>query len=230
MDAIGSKPPQIFSALFALAFLLAGRNQLALYEIEMVGPEAAKTPDEKSAYHVLRGVTLSMNGLPNLGAEQMEKGVAAGNQDAKKVGPQWLAAVHMLLAWNYISQRELKKADLEIVRATQAWPDNPVAVFLTGERLAADGQYEEAADSLEKATKGTKHEWLAKKLSARAREVRDKKGAAEPLFFDTGFMCNVMAVCVAEGTEEKAPKQLKGVVRAARWLSNKLDVGPPAKE
>ena len=230
MDAIGSSPPPGLSAIFALGFLLSGRNQLALYEIEMVGAKVPRTPDEKSAYHVLRGVTLSMNGLPNLGAEQMEQAAAAADRDPKAVGPKWLAVVHMVLAWNYISQRELKKADLEIVRAMQAWPDNPISVFLTGERFAADGQYEEAADSLAKATKGTKHEWLSKKLASRAREVRDKKGAAEPLFFDTGFMCNVMIFYVSESAEAKAPQQLKGVIPAARWLGNKLDVGAPAKE
>ena len=43
-------------------------------------------------------------------------------------------------------------------------------------------------------------------------------------------MCNVMIFYVSESADQKAPKQLKGVVRAARWLSNKLDIGPPAKE
>jgi len=104
----------------------------------------------------------------------------------------------------------------------RAWPDNPVCVFLTGERLAADGRYEKAAESLEKQAAGTQYEWLARRLTARARQVRDNKGEAAPLFTDTGFLCDVMIHCVGEKAQQKAPRQLKGAIAAARSLTQRV--------
>jgi len=230
MNALSSNPPAKLNVVLFIGSLLLSQNRLALYEMETVDPQLLVTPEEKSLFHLLRGVALSMNGFPKLGVEQGELAAAVGGQDPKSFGPEWLSLVHLVLASEYLCQNEGRKADLEVVRAMQVWPDNPLAVFLTGEKLAADGQYEQAAESLEKAATGTQYEWLAKKLSARAREVRDRKGDAKPLFTDIGFLCDVMVYCVAETAEEKAPRQLKGVVAAARSLGKRFLDALPTKE
>jgi hypothetical protein len=163
-----------------------------------------------------------MNGFPRLAVEQGELAAAAGGEDPKSMGPEWLGMIHFVLAYEHGRQGEWAKADHELVHLMQVWPDNPLAVFLTGEKLAADGQYEQAADSLEKAAAGTQGEWLAKKLAARAREVRDHKGDAKPLFTDTRFLCDVLVFCVAEKAKEKAPQRLKGFVASAQRLGQNL--------
>ena len=222
MDTIVAKPPPELAGLLAMGFLLAGQNRMALYEIEAVDPKLAITPVKKTAYHLLRGVTFSMNGLPRLGAEQVEASAAAAGQDPNSVGPQWLGTIHLYLVYEAISRRDFVAADMQLSRAMRAWPDNPVCVFLTGERLAADGRYEKAAESLEKQAAGTEYEWLARRLTARARQVRDQKGDAVPLFSDTGFLCDVMIHCVGEKAQQKAPRQLKGVIAAARSLTQRI--------
>ena len=50
-----------------------------------------------------------------------------------------LGSIHLVAALLYLDSRDYKRADVEIVRAMKVWPNNPVSVFLTGERLAADG-------------------------------------------------------------------------------------------
>jgi hypothetical protein len=222
MDALAANPSPQLAGLLAMGFLLAGQNRMALYEIEAVDPKLAITPVNKTAYHLLRGVTFSMNGLPRLGTEQVEASAAAAGQNPNSVGPQWLGTIHLYLAVDAISRRDFRAADMQLSRAMRAWPDNPVCVFLTGERLAADGRYEQAAESLEKQAAGTQYEWLARRLTARARQVRDNKGDAAPLFSDTGFMCDVMIHCVGEKAQQKAPRQLKGAIAAARSLTQRI--------
>jgi len=222
MDALAAKPPPELAGLLAIGFLLAGQNRMALYEIEAVDPKLAVTPVDKTAYHMLRGVTCSMNGLPRLGAEQIEVSAAAAGQDPNSIGPQWLGTIHLYLVYEALSRRDFREADMQLSRSMRAWPDNPVCVFLTGERLAADGRYEQAAESLEKEAAGTEYEWLARRLTARARQVRDRKGDAAPLFTDTGFLCDVMVHCVGEKAQQKAPKQLQGAIAAARSLTQRI--------
>ena len=231
MDAIVAKPPPELAGLLAMGFLLAGQNRMALYEIEAVDPKLALTPVKKTAYHLLRGVTCSMNGLPRLGTEQVEASAAAAGQDPNSFGPECLGTIHLYLVYDALSRRDFIAADMQLSRAMRVWPDNPVCVFLTGERLAADGRYEKAAESLEKQAAGTEYEWLARRLTARARQVRDQKGDAAPLFTDTGFLCDVMIHCVGEKAQQKAPRQLKGAIAAARSLTQRvLDHLGPATE
>ncbi len=43
-----------------------------------------------------------------------------------------------------------------------------------------------------------------------------------PVFTDTGFLCDVMIHCVGEQAEQKAPRQFKGAIAAARSLAQRI--------
>jgi hypothetical protein len=81
-------------------------------------------------------------------------------------------------------------------------------VFLTGERLAADGEYAKAADSMELAAKGTEGDWLAERIAKRARDVRDHPGESPSLVYDTDFQREVVFHYLAEAAK-KSPAAAK---------------------
>ncbi|MCE5324847.1 MAG: hypothetical protein LLG01_00375 [Planctomycetaceae bacterium] len=221
MNAMAEMPPPMTGVVLAVGHLSSGSMNAALYEVEMLNPNPT-SPQLRCGYHLLRGVVLSANGMPLLGAQEVEQCAAAADANPTMTGPQLLSTIHLILAYDHCTKRDLRSADLEVVRAMRAWPDNPMTVFLTGERLAADGKYEQAAESLEKSAKGAEHEWIAQKLAARARHVRDKKGDAEPLFSDTGFLCAVMVQYGGDSAKERAPHQLKGLITACQQLGKQL--------
>ncbi|MCE5277032.1 MAG: hypothetical protein LLG03_03260 [Planctomycetaceae bacterium] len=221
MNAMADTPPPMTGVVLAVGHLSSGSMNAALYEVEMLNPNPT-SPQLKCGYHLLRGVALSANGMPILGAQEVEHCAATGDANPAMTGPQLLSTIHLILAYDHCTKRDLRSADLEVVRAMRAWPDNPISVFLTGERLAADGKYEQAAESLEKSASGAEHEWLAQKLAARARHVRDKKGDAEPLFSDTGFLTAVLVEYGGEAAKDKAPAGLRGFITACQNIGRQL--------
>lgn len=182
LNRFSSQPPNEMNLLGALASVLSAQNRFALYEIELVQPESLKTREQRTQYRVLRGVILSQNDMRLLAMREFEKidALTAEGEDQQN-GPELLAGIHLYLAYMYLSNSDFRQADLELVRAIKIWPNNPLSVYLTGERLAASGEYERAADSLEEMAHGTSQEWLAKRVAQRARELRDRRGEAEPL-------------------------------------------------
>jgi hypothetical protein len=73
----------------------------------------------------------------------------------------------------------------------QIWPNNPVSVFLTGERLAANGERVKAADSLEQRARDSEDAWFAERVAERARELRGSEGEGQTLLHDKRFMTEV---------------------------------------
>ena len=166
LSGFGSQPPADLALLGALASVLSGQNRFALYEIELVDPKSLNTGDQRTQYHVLRSVILSQNELRHLAVLELDNIDIPGDGETSE--PQLLAGIHLWLAWLYLENGDYRKADLELVRAMRLWPNNPVSVFLTGERLAATGEYEKAAESLARASRDTSQEWLANRIAQRA--------------------------------------------------------------
>jgi len=176
LDALAKEPTPKLAMLAALAYLLTGQEALALYEIESVEAGSGRlyeSPDVVIGLRTLRGVILSSNDFPKLAVEELESAADGADAESKLLGPELLGSVHLLLAARQMHSGDLKGADENISRSLRVWPNNEVAVFLTGERLAADGKSAEAAESLEKLAAGTKGEALAAKIAARARAIRD---------------------------------------------------------
>ena len=231
LRGVASKPPPEMALGLAAAFLVTRKKEFALYEIEMIDPDAERTRDQRLHYHLLRGFIYSVNGLPLLAGEEINKAPGLNSKEDPSYGPQLLAGVNLLLAYIHIEAKDYEAADREIVRAMQAWPDNPIAVFLTGEKLAATGEYEKAALSLENSAKGTDNEWLAEKIARRARELRDNPGKSETLIHDDGFLCDIAIHYVARAARDSdAARSLQNSIESAKELSRKVVQQLPGAE
>ena len=221
MKAFRATPPPEMAQFLALAFLLAGRNRLALYEIEAVRPDAATTPQQARALRVQRGLIYAMNDLPRLAVAEIEASAVEGEDDVS--APELLAGIHLALGCLHLHNGDLQPADIELVRAMRVWPNNPLSVFLTGERLAAGGEHEKAAQSLDTLAAGTDREWLAAAIAKRARELRDEQGDARPLLHDTAFLRDVVGRYVLETAKDsQAMQTVRGWVGSARGFGARL--------
>lgn len=191
MEVFAQHPPLMAGPTLTLILLMGGQNELALVEAFSRDNERMRAePDARLCYHLLRAVTLSCNGLPRLAVAEAD--ACAGFSDTGTTGQELVGGVNLLVAGLYLHNKNPAEADLALGRALQACPDHPLAVFITGETLAAGGQYEQAAESLEAACRGTEDEWLARRLALRARATRDQRGEVKPLFTDATFLCEVV--------------------------------------
>lgn len=115
------------------------------------------------------------------------------------------------------------QADCATMGSLQALPNNPVAVFLTGERLAASGEPEQAADSLEAAARGTRAEWLAERIARRARELRDDPHASGTLVHDGAFLRDVVLFALSEAAQKSDVARVwHESLAAARSLAQRI--------
>ena len=224
LDALAKNPSPKLAMMAALASLLTGQETLALYEIESVEAGSGKlyeTPEAVIGLRTLRGVILSSNDFPKLAVEELESAAEGAGAESELIGPELLGSVHLLLAARHIRSGNLKQADGNIARSLRVWPNNEVAVFLTGERLAADGKTEEAAASLEKLAAGTKSEALAARIAARARAIRS--GESGSLIGDPKLLRELLVhyVLTKEGRSAVA-RSLKRALDAAETFAARL--------
>ena len=216
-----AQPPPELGLFLSVAFLTSARTRLALVEVEPLDPTAFESTEMRDLCLALRVVAYAMNDLPELALIEMQKLSTAA--DGRDYGPETLGTLHLVAALLYLDNRDTRRADVEIVRAMKAWPNNPVSVFLTGERLAADGKHEEAADSLEQAAAGTDLDWLARKIADRARQLRDQRGETEPLLHDPAFLRGVLVRTLFEAARDSKPAQrLRGWLDAAHAFGKRL--------
>lgn len=233
MDARAKNPPENLAWFLAAGFLLSARMDLALYESESLDPAKAPalgfgTPKEdRLAVIAVRALAYRANGFTHLAIREFT-GAAAVLEDKEpgaELGSEARAALHFFSALGFLYEKQLKRADREIMEAVRADPNGPLAVFLTGERLAAEGEYEKAAESLDAGARsgGGGDGWLAKRLSERAREIRDRKGGAEPLICDAGFVSEVALHYLGEAAGKSEPaKKLKGTLDSAGGFCTEL--------
>jgi hypothetical protein len=215
LRSLAASPPPGMTTFFALALVLSRQDGLALVEIDSIDPITIKDPEQLACHLLLRGIILRLNGLPESGSDSIS--AAGASPGLQGFGPELQAGIHLFQAFSAIHQTDLQTADIEIVRAMKVWPNNPVAVYLTGERLGAMGEREAAAKSLEASAAGTDNEWLAKRFAARARELRDGQGPAEPLFLDSAVLRDVVLWHIWQAARTSAPaKRLQQTIDSAR--------------
>jgi len=221
-------PPTRMSAFLAAALMLSRQDGLALVEIESVDPRSIQDPTDLIVHHLVRGFILRLNGMPESAADAF---LAAGASPAGNYGPELQAGIHLAIATSKLLEEDYQGADVEIVRAMKVWPNNPVAVFLTGERLGMMGEREAAAKSLEASLAGTDEEWMAKRIAARARELRDDKGPWEPLFYDPAFLRDVALWLIARAAKTSPPaRSLQKMIDAARGFGSRWTPGSESEK
>lgn len=200
-----TNPPIEFRAFLACSLWVMGQGDFALAEFESV--DTAQLPDAKALefHHVGRALLYATRGWNHLAAAE----IAALGQQSKSLegpvdGPAVAGCLHALLAYQALEKRDYVKMDAEIAQCLRVWPGNPLTVYLTGEKLAATGEWENAATSLEKSVAGTGNEWIAQRLAARARELRDGQGSKKAFVLDARFLVQAAAQHAIKLTGESA--------------------------
>lgn len=217
LQAMAAAPPVETGLYLAVAFALLGQTDLGLVEISAIDA-AALDKSDLPVFFVVRHFLTSTKQWNLLAAEQ----VGAFQAEAKGA-PELIAGLHLYLAYAAIKEKDYERADAQISQSLVLWPNNPVAVYLTGERLAADGRAEAAAESLEKATAGTDQEELSRKLAQRARDLRDGKAEGKALFADPAFVTEVALHLLAQAAK-RSPEAKKAIewVESARAFGGKV--------
>jgi hypothetical protein len=213
-----------FRAFLALTAALAGRSDFALVEFEGVDAAGLSSTNAIRLYHSGRALLYALQGWNRLALREGEAFCQRAEiSEGALSGKQFLALLHSLLAFDALKKREFDRMDAEIAKGLGAWPDNPLLVYLTGEKLAANGEWEEAAVSLEIQAAGSKDEWAAKLLAQRARDLRDGKGSAKALVLDgrliTDFAVHYAANAARNST---AGRKLGEAIDGARSLGRDL--------
>jgi len=214
-DTYATKPPPSLDLMLFAGFALTGRSGLALVEAFEINPSEAETEDERNMAVVLRALALSLNDMPLLAVEELRNLEPRTDAEAQE-NVHTLAAIHLFMAYAYFQGGDMEAADVQIVKASRLWPNNPVTEFLTGEILAANGQTEQAAFSLESYAKGRGlSEEVAAKIAQRARDLRDGKEGASTLLHDKLFLADLfMGSLRAEA--ERSPR----VAKMVGWLDS----------
>ena len=220
MAAWADRPPSRVDALLAIAYAVTAREELALIEVELLNLDEVADAREKAAYRALRGIVYQLNGLLELGRAEFEAMAAPGSPESAAIGPEFQAGIHLCLGAYALDEKDWARADLEVMRAMKICPNNPIGVLLTGEVMVAEGKYEKAAVSLEDLGRGPAGEsdpWLIEKVQKRAREIRDKKGDAEPLFCNNKFICDLSVHYIWQAARtSKQGQEVKKAIEAAQ--------------
>ncbi len=216
--------PIEFRAFLSLAFVSVGQGSVALAEFEAVDPASLEDTNAVALYRTGRSVLYAVQGWNHLAAQEAELlNELYGSSEETIDGRCIVAGVHALMAYEAGKNHEFAKMDAEIAQVVRAWPDNPFVIYLTGEKLAANGEWEKAATSLELSAAGSKDAWFATQIAGRARELRDGRGSTAAFALDARFLIPFVARGVAAQAENlEVGKKLTETVEQAKAFGTNL--------
>jgi tetratricopeptide (TPR) repeat protein len=218
LDSWNTAEPADFPLALALGYTALGETGFALVELDRVDPSRLSEPEQAALVPLARAFVFSRLGFTELAAH--EAAHISGDDEA---GRQMLAAVHAVLAYNYAAEKDWKQMDRELAQAVRIWPDNPLVVFLSGERLLADGRKEQALETLARAAAGSEVQWLAPALEKRIREVRDSDGEVPPLLLDNGFIVKcAMHSIIMQAKQTEAGRKVSNFLTTSQLLPSAL--------
>jgi len=222
--ASGQPVPASLHAALAFGWLCLGRTGWALCEVKDCTDDPSAPLKTRQALFALRGFVYRFNELDALATQQFEDLAGLdGSANAAAEGQQIEGLVHLALAFHYLDGKRYREADVALMRATQVWPNNPIAVLLTGEIQSANGEYEEAQATLDRVHGSVDDVWLAQVIRARARQIRDSHKPPEPLFHDPKVMSAITLCALGEAARESAVAQrVVEKLHAARALASRL--------
>lgn len=183
IDSFNRAEPPEFALGLALAHAVLGKSGFALVELERCDAAKFEPASHAALVPLARAFVFSRLGFTALAGREASK--TSGDTES---GRQLLAAIHATLAYCHAAEKDWRQMDRELGEAVRIWPDNPLVVFLAGERLLADGRREEALETFGRVTAGTEAAWLAPLIEERVRAVRDSTGEVPPLVLDNSFI------------------------------------------
>ncbi len=183
IDSFNRAEPPEFALGLALAHAVLGKSGFALVELERCDAAKFEPASHAALVPLARAFVFSRLGFTALAGREASK--ISGDTES---GRQLLAAIHATLAYCHAAEKDWRQMDRELGEAVRIWPDNPLVVFLAGERLLADGRREEALETFGRVTAGTEAAWLAPLIEERVRAVRDSTGEVPTLVLDNSFI------------------------------------------
>jgi len=217
--------PIEFRVFLSFAFLSVGQGSLAMAEFEAIDPTSLEDANAMAYYRVGRTILYIEQGWNHLAVREVAlfNELSAPTEETIEGGRFIVAALHALMAYEAGKKREFARMDAEIAQVIRAWPDSPFVVYLTGEKLAATGEWEKAATSLEASAAGTKDEWVAKQIAERARELRDGRGSTKAFALDVRFLIPFIARGVAaQGENVEVGKKITKTIEQAKAFGTNL--------
>lgn len=183
-----TNPPAETGLFLALSMVSIGRRDLALAEVESVALSDLTSNNSAMLFHGVRAFVYGFHGWNRLAALEVEKLARTADQSDYPIeGEDAVVMARAFVAGDAVLKRDWKRADEQIAECVKLAPNHPIVVYLTGERLAANGEWEKAAESMEAKALSSDEQWIAEKLARRARELRDGKGSKQSLYLDPGF-------------------------------------------
>jgi hypothetical protein len=219
-----TNPPPEAHVFLALSLLGAGQRDLALAEVEAMGTNKLASPNGALLKHGTRALVYSLNGWSHLAAAEVGQFAAfAPESDYSVDGNEYLVLVHVLVAGSAIHTGDWRKADEHLAACVKLSPNNPITVYLTGERLAANGEWEKAADRMDAIAVTAEDKWLAERFAERARDLRDGKGSTESLILDPQFLTDIAVHYVTKKAKSsEAAAKLDALFDSATAMGKRL--------
>ncbi len=194
LRAYSSNPPPALGMALALAYAAGGMTDFALSEIETVKLSQLGSTNSQSLYHIERGALFALRGWDRSAARELEQAVSLAPNGWKTTGvTQAVSVVHFWLAEQSLKRANYVQADLEIDQVLRTWPDNPLIALAVSDKLAANGEWQKAADLLDERARILKNQWLAVRFTQRAADIRKAQGSGPQLFSDVMLLLEFAA-------------------------------------
>lgn len=220
----GTNPPVEANLFLGLALALAGQTDLALAELDAADTNRLGTTNALVLHRGALTLLYCLKGWNRLAVREAAQFAAlAPGSDFDLSGADAVVLVHLWLAGDAFTQRDWARVDREIAECVKVSPNSPIVVYLTGERLAATGDWEKAADSMEASATTAEDKWFAQRLAQRARELRDGRGSKQRLALDPKFLFEVTThLAVTKARNSEAARKLERLHTEAGAFGKRL--------
>gem|GEM_PF-1876677 len=220
LETFNRAEPAELSLGLGIAYGALGKSSFALVELDRATAGQFSEPEYADIVPLVRALVYSRLGFTELATREITR--LSGDTEQ---GRQLLALGHLTIAYLHSREKDWKQVDRSLGEAVRIWPNNPLVVYLSGERLLADGSKEQALETFAKAANSTDAAWIAPLLEKRVRSVRDSRGDAPPLFLDNGFLVESTLRLLFQEIRRKATGQkLARFLDTAQQLPALLDL------
>jgi hypothetical protein len=219
-----NSPPAPVGLFLAVVFAVHGFTDFALCELESVDASRLSGTNALSLYHLERSALFAWNGWDRSAAREMDELLRISGNQWK--GPGITQAVSVLQCWlagHAIRVKDPRQIEPQLAKAAAIWPENPLVPLLRADQLAAEGQWSDAADYLERRATDTNNDWSGKILVQRAKQLRDGKGTAPLLVKDqTVFMDIFLRALSDSAIDSSVLQKLRQFLADAKTFGERL--------